>query len=62
MRVVLALSLLFLISGDINSNPEAMKAVGANVKFTTYEWVNLNSWENNIAIPDLLAWLFSYTK
>lgn len=41
---------------------EAMKATGADVKFTTYEGVNHNSWENAMAEPDLLPWLFSHSK
>ena len=40
---------------------EALKAQGADVKFTTYEDVNHNSWENAFAEPDLLPWLFSHS-
>lgn len=41
---------------------DAMNAEGAAVKFTTYEGVNHNSWENAFAEPQLLPWLFSQTK
>lgn len=40
----------------------AMKQEGINVKFTTYEGVNHNSWENAFAEPDLIPWLFSHFK
>ncbi len=41
---------------------DALKKVGAHVKFTIYEGVNHNSWENAFAEPDLLPWLFSKSK
>ncbi|MEX0290688.1 MAG: prolyl oligopeptidase family serine peptidase [Flavobacteriaceae bacterium] len=41
---------------------KALKASGADVKFTTYEGVNHNSWENAFEEPDLIPWLFSQTK
>ncbi|MGB5555067.1 MAG: PHB depolymerase family esterase [Flavobacteriaceae bacterium] len=41
---------------------EALKSAGAEVKFTTYEGVNHNSWENAFAEPELLSWLFSQSK
>ncbi len=41
---------------------KAMKASYADVKFTTYEGVNHNSWENAFAEPELLPWLFSHSK
>lgn len=37
----------------------ALKLAGADVKFTTYEGVNHNSWENAFAEPELLPWLMS---
>jgi len=40
----------------------AMKQEGIDVKFTTYEGVNHNSWENAFAEPDLIPWLFSNKK
>ncbi len=40
----------------------ALKAARAEVKFTTYEGVNHNSWENAFAEPELLPWLFSHSK
>ncbi|VAW11615.1 hypothetical protein MNBD_BACTEROID03-483 [hydrothermal vent metagenome] len=41
---------------------DALKKVGADVKFTIYEGVNHNSWENAFAEPDLLPWLFSKSE
>jgi predicted peptidase len=41
---------------------EALKKEGADVKFTTYEDVNHNSWENAFAEPELIPWLFSHSK
>lgn len=40
----------------------ALKAEGEDVKFSTYEGVNHNSWENAFAEPELLPWLFSHAK
>ena len=40
---------------------DALKKVGADVKFTTYENVNHGSWENAFEEPELLPWLFSHT-
>lgn len=37
----------------------ALKDAGAEVKFTTYEGVNHDSWENAFAEPELIPWLFS---
>ncbi|RKN78109.1 carboxylesterase family protein [Ulvibacterium marinum] len=39
----------------------ALKKVGGEVKFTTYEDVNHNSWENAFVEPELLPWLFSHS-
>lgn len=39
-----------------------LKAVGADVKYTEYEGVNHNSWENAYAEPELLPWLFSKSR
>jgi len=41
---------------------DAMKKSGAKIKFTTYEGVNHNSWENAFAEPELLSWLFANSK
>ena len=41
---------------------EALKEAGADVRFTTYENVNHNSWENAFAEPKLVPWLFSHSK
>ncbi len=40
----------------------ALEQLGVEAKFTTYEGVNHNSWENAFAEPDLLPWLFAHTK
>lgn len=40
----------------------AIIAEGAEMKFTSYEDVNHNSWENAFAEPELLPWLFSHSK
>ena len=40
----------------------ALKAAGAEVKFTTYEGVNHNSWENAFKEPSLIPWLFTHSK
>ncbi|MFK7813946.1 MAG: alpha/beta hydrolase-fold protein [Maribacter sp.] len=40
----------------------ALKAENVNPKFTTYEGVNHNSWENAFAEPELLPWLFTNSK
>ncbi|WP_422084021.1 prolyl oligopeptidase family serine peptidase [Ulvibacterium sp.] len=39
----------------------ALKKAGGEVKFTTYEDVNHNSWENAFAEPELVPWLFSHS-
>ncbi|WP_299528551.1 prolyl oligopeptidase family serine peptidase [Ulvibacterium sp.] len=39
----------------------ALKKAGGKVKFTTYEDVNHNSWENAFAEPELVPWLFSHS-
>ncbi len=41
---------------------DALKAVGAKVKYTEYPGVGHNSWINAFAEPDLLPWLFSQKK
>jgi predicted peptidase len=41
---------------------EALKAAGADVKFSLYPGVNHNSWDNAFAEPELLQWLFSIKK
>ncbi len=38
---------------------ERLKELGADVKYTEYEGVNHNSWENAYAEPELFAWMFS---
>jgi len=40
----------------------ALKAVGAKVKFTLYPNANHNSWDSAFAEPDLLSWLFTQHK
>jgi len=40
----------------------ALKAAGGNVKFTTYEGVNHDSWTNAFSEDELLPWLFSNKK
>ncbi len=40
----------------------ALKATGADVKFSLYPGVNHNSWDNAFAEPELLPWLFSVKK
>lgn len=40
----------------------ALKAAGADVKFTLYPDAKHNSWDPAFAEPDLLKWLFSLTK
>ena len=40
----------------------ALKAAGANVKFTLYPNANHNSWDSAFAEPDLLPWLFAQHK
>ena len=39
-----------------------LKELGADVKYTEYEGVNHNSWENAYAEPELLPWLFSKSR
>lgn len=41
---------------------DALKAHGANVKFTLYPNANHNSWDSAFAEKDLLPWLFSKHK
>lgn len=41
---------------------DALKASGANVKFTLYPNANHNSWDSAFAEKDLLYWLFSQKK
>ena len=41
---------------------KALEAAGMKAKFSTYEGVNHNSWENAFAEADLLPWLFSHSK
>lgn len=40
----------------------ALKAAGADVKFTLFPEANHNSWDPTFDEPDLLNWLFSNTK
>lgn len=39
-----------------------LKELGARVKYTEYEGVNHNSWENAYAEPELLPWMFAQYK
>lgn len=41
---------------------DALKASGADMKYSLYPGVNHNSWDNAFAEPGLLAWLFSQKK
>jgi len=41
---------------------EAMKSKGINIKYSVYEGVGHNSWDNAFAEPELLSWLFSKSK
>lgn len=41
---------------------DALKAAGAEVKYSLYPGVNHNSWDNAFAEPELLPWLFSVKK
>lgn len=41
---------------------ERLQQLGADVKYTEYEGVNHNSWDNVFAEPDYLSWLFSHQK
>lgn len=41
---------------------DALKAKGADVKFTLYPEANHNSWDAAFAEPELLSWLFSHEK
>jgi predicted peptidase len=41
---------------------DALKAAGADVKFSLYPGVDHNSWDNAFAEPDLLPWLFAQHK
>jgi predicted peptidase len=40
----------------------ALKAAGANVKFSLYPDANHNSWDSAFAEPELLSWLFAQKK
>ncbi len=40
----------------------ALKKAGAKVKYSEYEGVNHNSWDNAFAEPQLLEWLFNQEK
>nr|WP_299345221.1 alpha/beta hydrolase-fold protein [Allomuricauda sp.] len=40
----------------------AMKELGIQVKYTVYEGVGHNSWDNAFAEPELLSWLFSQSR
>ena len=40
----------------------ALKAAGADVKYTEYPGVGHDSWKNAFAEPELLPWLFAQTK
>lgn len=40
----------------------ALKMAGADVKYSLYQGVNHNSWDNAFAEPGLLPWLFSIHK
>jgi len=39
-----------------------LQAVGADVKYTEFEYANHNAWDPTFAMPELLPWLFSKTK
>lgn len=41
---------------------EALKAAGADVKFSSYPGVNHDSWTNAFAEPDFLSWIFFNEK
>ncbi|WP_343488426.1 alpha/beta hydrolase-fold protein [Allomuricauda sp. d1] len=41
---------------------DALKSVGAEVKYSLYPDVEHNSWENAFTEPELLPWLFSKSK
>lgn len=41
---------------------EALKKLGADVKYTEYPGVGHNSWDNAFAEPGLLPWIFSHKK
>ena len=41
---------------------DALKAAGADVKYSLYPGVNHNSWDNAFAEPELLSWLFSIKR
>lgn len=41
---------------------DALKAKGADVKFSLYPEANHNSWDRAFAEPQLLPWLFSHRK
>ncbi len=41
---------------------DALKAAGADVKYSLYPGVNHNSWDNAFAEPTLLPWLFAQKK
>jgi predicted peptidase len=41
---------------------QALKALGANVKYTEYEGVGHDSWDRAYAEPDLVPWLLSHRR
>jgi predicted peptidase len=41
---------------------DALKAAGANVKYTEYEGVGHNSWDRAYAEPELMSWLLSQQR
>jgi acetyl esterase/lipase len=41
---------------------QALKAAGADVKYTEYPGVGHNSWDNAFAEPELLPWLFKQKR
>ena len=40
----------------------ALQQINADVKFTLYPEANHNSWDNALAEPELMPWLFSNVK
>lgn len=61
----------WLFHGDVDGVIEAsnsrkmykrLKALGADVKYTEYENVNHNSWENAYSEPELLPWMFDQRR
>jgi dipeptidyl aminopeptidase/acylaminoacyl peptidase len=41
---------------------QALRAEGANVKFSLYPEANHNSWDPAFAEPEFMSWLFSKSK